>query len=116
MGMEEKNFLVVYDYKGSSTDYYWETHNRFFMNEETMVSFLEHIDIYPNEHRFKNLYMCTFKRVKDKDVQAYRKAHQDIEEQKERVKQAKIKKANAKLRDALSDEDIDILKEAGVIS
>ena len=112
--MEEKNFLVVYDYKGSSTDYYKETFNKFFMNEETMVSFLEHIDMY-SEYTLKNVYTAKFTRIKDKDVQNYKKAYRDIEEHKERVKQAKVKAANAKMREALTDDDIDTLKEAGVI-
>lgn len=113
--MEQYKFCVVYTFKSASTDYYKQTHQSFFESEETMVSFLEEIDLNPNKYSLKNVYLSSYLRISDKSVQAYKNAYRDIEEQRERVKQAKIKAANAKMRDALTDDDIDILKEAGVI-
>ena len=114
--MINNKFCAFYKYKGSSTNFYWEGHNRFFQNEDDLGRWLVKTDKEGDSFMDVVVYSVDIKIMSYNESHRIMINHTDNESLKARDNVIKKQKAIDKLSGSgLSLEDIKVLKDAKII-
>ena len=109
--MENRKYCVLYDFKGSSTDWHTEENTRFFPDDYGMCEFLQTITDNPNVYTFKKVYKVTYDYLTMSFVRGLITTHEETKAHNDELLRLKRHELQEKLIKNFSKEEIRMLRD-----